>query len=106
MAEPPFSVHIAGDAAERIRRRGGRLFLWQRPVGVGIRDYVSIGAPPSDLVFDCYHHAKRDLQICVATDLGPREIIVQARRWPFSGVRVYVDGKRWGWRGEAVTAPM
>jgi hypothetical protein len=26
---------------------------------------------------------------------------VRARRWPFRSVRVYVDGKRWGWAGVA-----
>jgi hypothetical protein len=81
---------------------GGRLFLWSEPVGrSGSRDRVSIGTPPTGVAFECHHYAKRDLQVCVADDLMPREVIVRTRRWPFSGVRVYVDGKRWGWRGDA-----
>jgi len=67
---------------------------------------VSIGMPPAGVEFACHHHAKRDLQICIATELEPREVIVRARRWPFSGIRMYVDGKRWGWRGDAVESPM
>jgi hypothetical protein len=58
--------------------------------------------PPPDVEFACYHHRKRSVQVCVSRGLNPREVIVRARRWPFSGVRVYVDGKRWGWRGDSV----
>ena len=41
-AEVPFAVHVTRDAAGVIRRRGGRLFLWQRTVGAGwARDFAS-----------------------------------------------------------------
>lgn len=103
--EPPFPVHITEDAAERIRSRGGRLFLWQRPVGRSyLRDCLSMTSPPTDIDFDCYHQSRRDVHVCIPSDLEVREIIVRARRWPFSGVRIYVDGGRWGWRGVGVTS--
>jgi hypothetical protein len=100
--DPPFTVHVAAGAAKRINAGGGRLFLWNRAVGKsGIRDFLSF-RPPPDVEFECYYHAKRGVQLCVALQLNPKEIIVRARRWPFSGVRVCVDGKRWGWRGDSV----
>jgi hypothetical protein len=100
-SDPPFAIHVTRDAAERMRLRGGRLFLWQQPVGrMGSRDRLSLGSPPAGAQFTCHHYAKRDLQVCVSAGLEPREVIVRARRWPFSGIRVYVDGKRWGWRGD------
>jgi len=102
----PFAVHVTGDAGERIRAGGGRLFLWLEPVGRGgSRDCMSIGSPPPGVEFACHHYEKRSVQICVARDLEPREVIVRARRRPFRGVRVYVDGKRWGWRGDVVSSP-
>jgi hypothetical protein len=97
---------VTRDAAERIRGRGGRLFLWQEHVGrAGARDRMALDSPPADIEFDSHHDAKRDLQICVASNLGAREVVVRARRWPFTGVRVYVNGKRWGWRGDTISAP-
>jgi len=66
-----------------------------------MRDCIAFDAAPSDISFDCHHYAKRNLQVCIAANLRPQEVIVRAGKWPFSGVRVYVDGKRWGWRGEA-----
>ena len=66
-----------------------------------MRDRLSIEAPPEGIDFVCRHHAKPDAQIYVARELGLREVIVRTRRWPFSGVRVYVNGARWGWRGDA-----
>jgi hypothetical protein len=104
--DPPFTVHVAQEAAERIRRRGGRLYLWNEPVGrIGVRDRLAFH-PPSDRAFECYLHAKRDVQICVPPDFAFSEMIVRAQRRPFGGVRVYADGKRWGRRGgDAGSAP-
>jgi hypothetical protein len=74
---PQFIVHVAPEAADRIRRGGGRLFVWTRQVGRGgTRDFHSFGPPPSDIAFGCRHDSKRDVEICIAADLTPREVIV------------------------------
>lgn len=88
------------DAAERLRDRGGRLFLWNEPFGrIGLRDRFAY-SPPSGGDFESHRYAKRDLQICVPPDFPYQEVIVRARRWPLRGIRVYVNGRRWGWRGD------
>lgn len=105
-SEAPFTIHVTREAAERVTRQQGRVFLWETRVGkTGVRDHTSLGSAPSHVSFDCYY-ARREVQICVAEGLELREVIIRARRWPFPGVRVYVDGKRWGWRGDAVSAPV
>jgi hypothetical protein len=63
---------------------------------------MSLEAPPNDVAYECFIVQKRDVQICIAREMDPpREVSVRSRRWPLGGVRVYVDGKRWGWRGSA-----
>ena len=80
------------------------MFLWQDDVGGGLaRDSASLDKPPAGVDFACYRHDRHDVTICIGHEVAtPHEIIVRPRRWPFRGVRVYVDGKRWGWRGEHV----
>ena len=98
-------MHVEGEAAQRILRRGGRLFLWQEAVGrAWLRDCLAIGAPPPDVTFDCEQDLRAGVEVCVADDVEAREIVVRARRWPLRGVRVYVDGKPWGTRGDVAAA--
>jgi hypothetical protein len=95
---PTISVERA--AGERIRKRGGRVFLWQLPVGTqAVRDCVSLERGPAELNFDQFHDDKRGIDVYLAKDVIAREVIIRSRRWPFGGVRIYVDGKRWGWGG-------
>ena len=98
--DPAQTVHVSRDAAERIRGRGGRLFLRNEPVGrLGLRDRFAY-SPPSGGDFECHRYAKREVQICVPSDFPYQEVIVRAQRRPFRGIRVYVNGRRWGWRGD------
>jgi hypothetical protein len=66
---------------------------------------MSLSSPPVQMQFESYHHHDtRDIEICVPPDFGFSEVIVRSRRWPFSGVRVYVNGRRWGLRGDMTLA--
>ncbi len=92
-------IGVLSEAARRIRVKRGRLFLWQEPVGrAWVRDRISFDEPPRHLEFKCDH--VKEIDVCVAFNVPtPRNVDVKPRRRPFRGVRVYVDGKRWGWRG-------
>ena len=93
------NVRVAPEAAARIRGQGGRLYLWLEPVGEAfVRDRIAFDyAGPS--LFLCEESA--GVEICVARDVDAREIVVEPRRWPLRGVRAWVNGRRWGRRGEA-----
>ena len=94
-------MRVDGEAAQRILQRGGRLFLWQRPVGrAWLQDCLAIGTPPPDVRFHCEQDLRAGVEVCIAEDVEASEIVVRARRRPLRGVRVYVDGKPWGTRGD------
>jgi hypothetical protein len=93
-------VRVARAAAERIRRRGGRLYLWQTAVGgAWLLDRMAFERPSEVWDFECTE--SEAVELCVSAGTAVHEIRVEPSRWPFGGVRVYVDGKRWGWRGPA-----
>ncbi|MBD0329145.1 MAG: hypothetical protein ICV64_03475 [Thermoleophilia bacterium] len=94
------NVHVSTEAAEHIRGRGGRLFLWSTPVGRAfVRDHLAFAPPAEPVEFAC--RSRRGVDVCVAQDVGAREVLVRTPRRPLRGLRVHVDGKRWGWRGGA-----
>ena len=93
------NVRVAPEAAARIRDQGGRLYLWEQPVGEAfVRDRLAFDyAGPS--LFRCVESA--GLEVCVARDVSAHDIVVEPRRWPLRGVRASVNGTRWGRRGDA-----
>ena len=92
-------VRVASEAAARIRTRGGRVFLWQEPVGAAfVRDRLAFRRPGERWQFKSFQRA--GVEICLAPEVGAREVFVRPRRWPLPGIRVEVNGKDWGRRGE------
>jgi hypothetical protein len=105
MEPPPFELYVSGDAVDRIHGAGGRIFIWNEPVGLGVRDCVS-STPPPNVMFDSYLYEKRDVEVwtCVPEEFEFEKVTVQLRRWPFRGYRVTVGGgERWGFRGDQST---
>jgi predicted DNA-binding transcriptional regulator AlpA len=105
----PLVINVSEAAAALIQARGGRLFLWTEQVGMGVRDRVS-SSPPPDLLFECRFvrplgrlwnsdDAAPVVQICVWEDFPFAVLRIRTQRWPLHGLRIYVDGERFGWRG-------
>ncbi|MGH3070680.1 MAG: hypothetical protein ACRDNB_00230 [Gaiellaceae bacterium] len=90
-------MEVTREAARRIRRRTGELYLWLEPVGGAWvsdeLDYVR----PERIEFRAYHDAGID--VFVATNIKARLLRVVPRFWPLRGIKAFVDGKRWGARG-------
>jgi hypothetical protein len=96
----PLIVRVSPKAAARIRDRGGRLYLWVQPVGAAfVRDRLAFDRVAGPWDFECVESS--GVEICVARDVAASEIRVEPRRWPLRGLRAWVDGKRWGRRGDA-----
>ena len=92
-------VLVSRAALARIRRGGGRLYLWQHDVGSGFATERLGTEPPWERVdFDSFDVAGVEIRIDRSIEL-PRELRIQARWWPFGGVKAYFDGVRFGWRG-------
>jgi hypothetical protein len=97
-------VRVTPEAAVRIRRRGGRLFLWQQPVGRAfVREQLQFDRVLGPWEFVCV--GVEGVEVCLAGGMPGAEVRVEASRWPRGGVRVYVDGKRWGRRGDSADIP-
>jgi hypothetical protein len=98
-AEHEIELEVTPEAGRRIRGRGGRLFVWQTPVGAWLRDDAAF-EPPADVAFHTLFDA--GVEVGVGEDVDVRDTVrVTAKRWPGRGVKVLVDGKVWGRRGEA-----
>ena len=101
MEAPPFDLYVSAEAVNRIYGDGGRIFIWNEQVGIGVRDCVSC-TPPPGVMFGSYLYEKRDVGvwICTPEELDVEKVKVELRRWPFKGYKVTVDGELWGWRGD------
>lgn len=96
-------VRVAPEAAARIRGRGGSVFLWQEPVGAAfVRDRLTFRRPDERWEFKCFERS--GVEVCIAPDVGAREVFVRPRRWPLPGIHVDVNGKPWGRRGGVAAA--
>jgi hypothetical protein len=97
-------VRVSPKAALRIRERGGRLYLWEHPVGDAfVRDRLAFDRVTGRWDFECVESG--GVEICIDRTIGASEVVVEPRRWPLRGVRARVNGKPWGRRGDVgVTA--
>ena len=90
-------LEVTREAARRVLRRTGELYLWQEPVGNAWAsdelDYERL----DHVEFRRHHDAGID--IFVAKDLSASLIQVEPRFWPWRGIRARVDGQVWGRRG-------
>ena len=95
-------IEISDDAEQRIFEHGGVLYIWNETVGIGVRDCISY-RPPSGVEFECSFVPPDDLvQVCLERDFPFVTVSIEAKRWPTRGLRVHVDGERWGLRGGAI----
>jgi hypothetical protein len=94
------SVEVTADAAERIVERGGRLYLWQAPVGSAwLQDRADFRKP--DGIAFCRIPAGL-ISVMVAEDLVlPETLTISTHRLVPKRVNVQWDEKTWGWRGGA-----
>ena len=101
-ARPPPTVVAAADAAAEVRRRGGRIYLWQTPVGGGFAlDKLATDPPAEDVAFETLHGDGFD--VLVDERLEPTsELRIALRRFPRRRLEVLWDGARWGRRGTFV----
>ena len=90
-------LEVTREAARRVRRRTGELFLWQEPVG---HAWVS-----DELDYERPHHVEfrrrhdAGIDVFIAEGIRASLVRVEPRFWPWLGIKVRVDGKLWGRRG-------
>jgi hypothetical protein len=93
-------VRVSPKAAAQISQRGGRLYLWEQAVGDAfVRDRLAFDRVAGPWDFECVESA--GVEVCIDRGVGASEIRVEPRGWPLRGVRAWVDGKRWGRRGNS-----
>jgi hypothetical protein len=87
-------IYISPGAADEVRRLGGRVFLWQEPVGRAWLRERSGFDRPANVEFDC-HRVLTMVEICIGRPTERiRALRVERARRPFRGIRVYADGAR------------
>jgi hypothetical protein len=92
-------LEVTREAGRRIRQRTGELYLWLEPVGqTWVSDELDFERPEG---VDFRRHRDAGVEIFLGTDVKAQHVRVTGRLWPFRGVKVLIDGKRWGRRGRA-----
>jgi hypothetical protein len=95
-------IRVSDWAAGHIAARGGRLYLWQQPVGRAyVRDRSGFQDPNIGVGFRALPAAEID--ILVADDLElPEQLTLRRALWPPWKLRIEWNGETWGVRGRAV----
>jgi hypothetical protein len=100
MTELGVWVAITDDATQAIVDHGGRLFLWNEPVGAGwLRDRQSFTEPSSGPTFVDIPLGRVTLLLGEDVSL-PEDITITFHHVPRKHVRVEWDGRPWGARGD------
>ena len=90
-------LEVTREAARRIRLHGGALYIWQEAVGeVWSKDESAFTQPDG---YDFRRHFDAGVYVFLADGLSPSHIRVKPQAWPWRGVKVFFEGRRWGQRG-------
>jgi hypothetical protein len=94
---------VTQEAADYIGAKGGRLYLWQEPVGKNwAADHVAFIEPRGGIPFTAAWVS--GVAVMIADDLDlPQRVRITLRRIP-RRLRIEWDGERWGQRGRAEAA--
>ncbi|MFL5915604.1 MAG: hypothetical protein ACJ752_08205 [Gaiellaceae bacterium] len=93
---------VSQEAADYIGERGGRLYLWQEPVGKSwAADHIAFVDPSRGIPFTVVWIG--GVAVMLAEDLEPPQSLRLRLRLDHFPRRLHVewDGARWGWRGGA-----
>jgi hypothetical protein len=78
-------LQVTREAARRVRRQGGALYLWQDPVGhAWLEDELSFRRPDG-IDFRTFHDA--GVEVFVESGISIRLLRIQPRWWPFQASR-------------------
>jgi hypothetical protein len=91
-------IDVTPEAAAQVRSKGGRLFLWQTPVGEWLEDHADFRCP-EDIGFDTID--VEGIQVLIASDIAlPESIVIERSRFGSRlKLRILWDWKVWGRRG-------
>lgn len=112
-AEWATRVAVTAEAAEQIASNGGKLYLWEEPVGgllagEWLMDQASFERPP-DVRFETFHARGGGVEILIASEVEPprwlsikRSVWRPPMCWRHLKLEIGWDGELWGWRGRAL----
>jgi hypothetical protein len=104
--ERPFTIEVSPEAAERIRGKGGTLYLWERPVGAWLEDKAGFARPDTVAVeFDEFDIDGIHILIASDIELAEHLTIEHSRFSPRLKLHILWDGQPWGRRGSVASDP-
>jgi hypothetical protein len=95
------AIRVSPDAAERIRSKGGNLYLWQGPFGAFLVDKARFERPDEVSVpFDTFN--ANGVRVLIASDVElPEQLSIEHSLFPPLKLKIAWDGDPWGHRGDA-----